>query len=355
MTRCVPLSFDRFASARPLEGRGRLGYALAILAISLLLIGVVEHAKVAACAVAGVIVVGCVWPAVLVRLVSAKAVAPTSRLTVGQSGAITLRLRNRLPLPLPGFELLLPAGIGASQGLVIAGRQTSVEVGIVARRRGEHDLGRAQLTTCFPFGLWRSCAPVRSDCRLLVWPRPLAVPSLSLEPLAGEATAEASAYTPNHDGEFVGLRPYRRGDSIRGVHWQQTARQNRLIVRERAGGERRTLRVMLDTSTAAYAAPDEFERAVSVVAHIVEHAVEQRVTLVLSIGNHRVVVQGPTDRVAIHDALARVEMAGGESLNPLAGTLVVTTTSGAGRMRLAGRCVPLCVDQLQPEPTVDLV
>jgi uncharacterized protein (DUF58 family) len=49
------------------------------------------------------------------------------------------------------------------------------------------------------------------------------------------------------EGDVVGVRPFRPGDSLRHVHWAQTARQDRFVVCERQATARRRVRLILDT------------------------------------------------------------------------------------------------------------
>nr|WP_236023519.1 DUF58 domain-containing protein [Bifidobacterium miconis] len=70
------------------------------------------------------------------------------------------------------------------------------------------------------------------------------------------------------DLNFHGLREYRPGDDLRGVHWLSTARTGRLMVRQYEASHRIDVGLDLDAVESDYADHDEFELAVSVFASI---------------------------------------------------------------------------------------
>jgi uncharacterized protein (DUF58 family) len=91
--------------------------------------------------------------------------------------------------------------------------------------------------TVFPFGLFRAWAVWRPAGRLLAWPRPEEAPP----PLpTGNALPgpEANPRRAADGGEFDGVRPWRRGDTMRQVVWKKVARSNELVSRETAGSSR---------------------------------------------------------------------------------------------------------------------
>jgi len=68
--------------------------------------------------------------------------------------------------------------------------------------------------------------------------------------------------------EYLGVREYRTGDSMRHVHWPSTARHGQLMVREFEREHTRRVAVVLDTSRDAGDAPTPLDRACSVAASL---------------------------------------------------------------------------------------
>jgi MoxR-like ATPase len=122
---------------------------------------------------------------------------------------------------------------------VPAGGQEALHLAIVPPRRGWHAVPPLVLETVFPFGLFRAWTVWRPAARVLAWPRP-EVPAPPLPP-AGAAGGEELARQRSEGGEFDGVRPWRRGDTMRQVVWKKVARSNELVSRETTGSGRREL------------------------------------------------------------------------------------------------------------------
>lgn len=125
-----------------------------------------------------------------------------------------------------------------------AAGQSTVVVGLRAARRGLHPLPLLRIESRFPFGLFRAWSLWRPAGDWCVYPRPenpaaaLPVPA----PSAGAAAAVVRVTAPG--SEFDGLRPWRRGDTLRQVAWKKVARSGELVSRE--GGEAVSRELWLD-------------------------------------------------------------------------------------------------------------
>ena len=98
-----------------------------------------------------------------------------------------------------------------------------IELPFATPRRGLVPLPAVALVTIYPMGLF--CAwtrPVRSESRLLVYPRP-AAPGPRPDTGGGEDTGDAAGRRPGQ-GDFDALRDHQRGDPLSRVHWRASAR-----------------------------------------------------------------------------------------------------------------------------------
>ncbi|MBI5722159.1 MAG: DUF58 domain-containing protein [Burkholderiales bacterium] len=135
-----------------------------------------------------------------------------------------------------------PAAVaGPSRGFawcdVSAGGQQTTHLALVPATRGWHGVPTLVVETVFPFGLFRAWTVWRPAGRLLAWPRP----EDGAPPLPASAAvpgAESSRKRAADGGEFDGVRPWRRGDTMRQVVWKKVARSNELVSRETAGSGR---------------------------------------------------------------------------------------------------------------------
>ncbi len=120
-----------------------------------------------------------------------------------------------------------------------AGGQASATLSFVPGTRGWHAVPAIVVETGFPFGFFRAWTIWRPATRVLAWPRPEhPAPALPApQPVAGEQMALQRAA----GGELDGVRPWRRGDSLRQVVWKKVARSGELVSRETAASGSREL------------------------------------------------------------------------------------------------------------------
>lgn len=188
-----------------------------------------------------VMVVGVIWPWFAMRGLSAELAFNRRRAYEQESLVVTLTVANRWPWPVWG--LLVEGGLGLQSveeapqaatalACVPGWSRSEFQFTFVPPRRGSYPLETPQLVTGFPFGIWSARRPIAAQS-VLVWPCCIGLQSLPL--LQGERPAAMGSLLdrPGHDGDIVSARHYREGDSLRRIHWIQTARRDTLIVCER--------------------------------------------------------------------------------------------------------------------------
>ncbi len=142
--------------------------------------------------------------------------------------------------------------------------ETNVE--IVAYRRGPIVLRGGMLARTDPFGLIRAFSRSVSPQTVLVLPRRYPLPPLTLPGQSHyQRGGVAMAASVGESEEFVALREYRRGDSLRRVHWRSSARLGELVVKEFQDEFFLRHALVLDTFCES-AHDDLFEEAVAVAA-----------------------------------------------------------------------------------------
>lgn len=130
-------------------------------------------------------------------------------------------------------------------------RGEAVAVGTVRRalRRGVHEEAEVLVCSAAPFGVVEARRSVAVASRTIVYPT---VVRLAGVPLVDDVpTFEHSIHTaPRRGGgpEYLGIREYRVGDSMRHVHWPSTAHHGQVMVREFEREHTRRLAIVLDTS-----------------------------------------------------------------------------------------------------------
>jgi uncharacterized protein (DUF58 family) len=104
-----------------------------------------------------------------------------------------------------------------------------VDLPVAAAKRGIVQIDRLHLVTTHPFGLFRAWTWVHAPIEMLVYPRPNG--TLPMPADYGNKSGERSLTQAGSD-EWLGLRPFRDGDSPRQVDWKAYARDAPLLVKE---------------------------------------------------------------------------------------------------------------------------
>lgn len=225
----------------------------------------------------------------------------------GDRVAVEITVANRSFLPAVGMtfqaETLFECGI-----CQVAGRGIYREVRrFEPPRRGGY-LGRCRLGSAFPFGLlwrWREAVCSRE---LLVWPRTFPVVSIPDE----IGREHHDGWRLNHrvgtGGDFLAVRPYRRGDELRHVHWGQTARHDQLVVCEFQAPARPTAMIIVDGHPKHHhgeGGDHSLEWALRIAASFVAGWIDAGVPVGLRIGSRQFPPEcGARHKRALLDALA---------------------------------------------------
>ena len=137
------------------------------------------------------------------------------------------------------------------------------------QRRGWQGVPTLVAETRFPMGLFRAWTVWRPAARVLAWPQP----ETSAPPLpareAGQTSEISRSPTPSSEGvAFDGVRPWRRGDTLRQVAWKKVAHTGQLISRDREASAQRDL--WLDESAARTPDGDPERRLSRLTAWVLE-------------------------------------------------------------------------------------
>ncbi|MBI4425623.1 MAG: DUF58 domain-containing protein [Elusimicrobia bacterium] len=165
-------------------------------------------------------------------------------------------------------RLLAPERATASLPAVPAlapGGRVSVEVRIVAPRRGRLALSAPSVGLPEPLGLALGWRRLSLEGSMLVLPKRYPVPRLALPGSRRyQQGGVALAAAVGDSQEFLGLRDYRPGDALRRIHWASWAKTGKPVVKEYRDEYFVRHALALDTFVAA--GGPAFEEAVSVAA-----------------------------------------------------------------------------------------
>ena len=230
---------------------------------------------VVAIGLGALVVVGVAWPVVNLVGLRGTVAFDRSRAREGETLTVRLSLQNRVPWGAWGLAIQAGSGDKIDAGLADLGgrRRTEVTWPFIPDRRGIYPTRPPRVVSGFPFGLWETSRALNGANALVVWPRTVAVGPIPVEAGGRMGEGEAPRNRAGGSGDFLGVRAYRRGDSLRRVHWPQTARIGQMVICELQSHAVPRVQVVLDTDPAAHAgsgAASSLEWAIRVAASFVD-------------------------------------------------------------------------------------
>jgi uncharacterized protein (DUF58 family) len=174
------------------------------------------------------------------------------------------------------FLLRLPPGERA----VVQTRRRAVA-------RGPSRTDHVVLSSGAPFGVADRRRRLEAASETIVYPR--VVPLDDLPFIEAAPTPERALHSVPRRGtgpEYLGIREYRTGDSLRHVHWPSTARHGEVMVREFEREQTRRVAIVIDAIADAGIGETPLDRCCSIAASVAfaAHGAGQGVRLVSSAG-----------------------------------------------------------------------
>jgi len=218
----------------------------------------------------GAAIAGLLLPLRMVRGVSVERRAPKEAFQ-GDLVSVELTVRNAGRGMRLGLEIEDPHLARTRMVVPLLGPGDRAVIGTTRRaaRRGVQETTVASLRSAAPFGVAQARRPVAVPGRTVVYP---AVVELGRVPLIDLApTRDSAMHTAPRRGtgpEYLGIREYRTGDSMRHVHWPSTARLGQVMVREFEQQHTRRLAIVVDTWADAGEEDTPLDAACSVAASV---------------------------------------------------------------------------------------
>jgi len=225
----------------------QLGYALLILPLASLLLGVMGSRG----------------------LRYSRAMPPGTRITAGSPATLRLLLeRSRFGATKASVVDHLPEPRGFE--FSTTRERSRIEVPLVFVRRGVYTLGPAEVRVADPFGLLQFARKDWERTEVVVYPQVYELRGFPLR--GGNVEAGTTGSRGRRGEEFANLREYRRGDDRRHIHWKSLARTGELYVKEFSLQAPRRHTVALDLRREGLRTQEnEIEDAVSAAASVLTH------------------------------------------------------------------------------------
>ena len=149
------------------------------------------------------------------------------------------------------------------------GASVVVETRRTASRRGVHEASDVVVASAAPFGVAEKRRRVALASATIVYPRLERLDHLPW--IESSPTPERALHSAPRRGagpDYLGIREYRTGDSLRHVHWPSTARHGEVMVREFEREQTRRLVVLVDAVGDAGTGETPMDRCCSVAASV---------------------------------------------------------------------------------------
>lgn len=115
-------------------------------------------------------------------------------------------------------------------GSLYSSNETEVKIPYQLGARGQLKTPRLKLQTRYPFGLYTCWTWVRLKSPGIVYPRPIITPFIAAEGQGDDLQSETNLALGND--EFIGLRSYQAGDSLKHIAWKYLAKGKGLLTKE---------------------------------------------------------------------------------------------------------------------------
>lgn len=259
-----------------------------------------------------VLIAGAAWPWLAVLFVRGRLHFEKDRIHELEEVQAMLNLRHYAPWPAWGLLLEIDA---ANRRILATARPLSSSVSSFEyqpQQRGVFPMRAPRLWTAFPFGMLTASRSTGVHRPLVVWPRVFPVAPPPDWASADMAVGHVDTRRIGSEGDTTGVREYRRGDPMRWIHWPQTARHDRFMVREfQASGVPR-VRIVLDCDADAHVGTGKdssFEWGVRIAASLATGWLAEGAEVELLAGALRLpAAGGERHRVRVLDALAEVQL-----------------------------------------------
>jgi uncharacterized protein (DUF58 family) len=193
----------------------------------------------------------------------------------GQPAVIGLEVHNAKGfLPTYSLSFAFRAASGDEGRLVLRhrldpGDTRRMEWSFTPRTRGRELIEMAGVGSEYPFGFLNKHFGGRIEREVYVWPARVkyeaSFTAVAAPNSVGEVLNRAGA-----GNDFVNLRQYQLGDSVRHIHWKATARQQKLMVRQLLAENHSGFYVHVESPAVVWHRPEQFEQLCSLAATLAE-------------------------------------------------------------------------------------
>jgi uncharacterized protein (DUF58 family) len=288
------------------------------------------------------------WTWASARWIGLERVPRQQRAQVGSALEEELTVRNLSWLPKPWIDVHAASTLPEHRAQLFASLGPRGEqawtLSTICRQRGRYQLGPTTASVGDPFGLFHRQRVFPAEASVVVYPQ--TVPLRGFRAPDGDLPGggQHRVRVPHTTAMATGIRDYQPGDPFNRIHWPNTARLGRLLVKEFEQDPVADVWIVLDLDRNVHvgSGPDSTEEyAVTTAASLASHfLLENRAVGLVTQGHHILPDRGTRQLLKVLELLAVVRVREYQGVGDLLATtgplfargmsaLIVTATARA--------------------------
>jgi len=256
------------------------------------------------------------WTWASARWIAVQRAPRQQRAQVGSALEEEITVENLSWLPKPWMDIQVASTLPGHRAQLFASLgprgEQSWTLRTVCHQRGRYQLGPTTVTVGDPFGLFHRQRTFLADSTVVVYPQ--IVPLRGFRAPDGDLPGggQHRVRVPHTTAMATGIRDYQPGDPFNRIHWPNTARLGRLLVKEFEQDPVADVWIVLDLDRNVHlgSGPDSTEEcAVTVAASLASHfLLESRAVGLVTQGHHLLPDRGTRQLLKILELLAVVRV-----------------------------------------------
>lgn len=221
-------------------------------------------------------------------------------------------------------------------------------------KRGIYIFDTLEVTTYIPGGWFGNRKKFSLPRRIIVWPEKDNLDLLMAKEKIFSA-GHTSSLVQRQGDDYAGVREYRKGDSLRKIHWKKSAKEREIYVREEVSSTRKKCLILVNNT--GVEKDDVFEHLLSAARTLSEALIDMKFEVSVVLFSEREVIYASDDRRKINDLLAgaRNLKHSEKYFDPCPSEIEKTVSaSPVGVLITATRDAPACFQRLKEKIVVSV-
>jgi uncharacterized protein (DUF58 family) len=280
------------------------------------------------------------WTWASARWIALERVPRQQRALVGSALEEELTIRNLSWLPKPWMDIQAASALPEHRAHLFANLGPRGEqawtLSTICYQRGRYQLGPTLVSVGDPFGLFHRQRAFPAESAITVYPQVVPLPGFRAPDGDLPGGGQHRVRVPHTTAMATGIRDYQPGDPFNRIHWPNTARLGRLLVKEFEQDPVADVWIVLDLDRNVHVASGREsteEYAVTTAASLASHfLLENRAVGLVTQGHHILPDRGTRQLMKVLELLAVVRVREYQGVGDLIATSAPLFARGTSAM-----------------------